>query len=189
MIVFGPSARAPRSRTANPVSSAVDRRLPCASVITRLSRLFLRTLRDDPADAEVPSHKLLVRAGYVRRVAPGIYSWLPLGLRVLRKVEQVVREEMDAIGAQEISLPALLPRDAYETTNRWTEYGDALFRLKDRKGADYLLGPTHEELFALTVKGNTTPTRICRSRSTRSRTSTAMRNVRARASCVGASSS
>lgn len=121
-------------------------------MITRLSRLFLRTLRDDPADAEVPSHKLLVRAGYVRRVAPGVYSWLPLGLRVLRRVEDVVREEMDAIGAQEISLPALLPRDPYETTNRWTEYGDSLFRLQDRKGADYLLGPTHEELFALTVK-------------------------------------
>ncbi|MEV0246074.1 proline--tRNA ligase [Nocardia sp. NPDC050712] len=121
-------------------------------MITRLSHLFLRTLRDDPADAEVPSHKLLVRAGYVRRVAPGVYSWLPLGLRVLREVERVVREEMNAIGAQEISLPALLPRDPYETTNRWTEYGDALFRLQDRKGADYLLGPTHEELFALTVK-------------------------------------
>ncbi|MFQ6398200.1 proline--tRNA ligase [Nocardia sp. KC 131] len=122
-------------------------------MITRLSRLFLRTLRDDPADAEVPSHKLLVRAGYVRRVAPGVYSWLPLGLRVLRRVEKVVREEMDAIGAQEISLPALLPREPYETTNRWTEYGPALFRMQDRKGADYLLGPTHEELFALTVKG------------------------------------
>ena len=122
-------------------------------MITRLSQLFLRTLRDDPADAEVPSHKLLVRAGYVRRVAPGIYSWLPLGLRVLHKVEQVVREEMDAIGGQEISLPVLLPRDPYETTNRWTEYGDSLFRLQDRKGADYALGPTHEELFALTVKG------------------------------------
>ncbi|MCX5046544.1 proline--tRNA ligase [Aldersonia sp. NBC_00410] len=122
-------------------------------MITRLSQLFLRTLRDDPADAEVPSHKLLVRAGYVRRVAPGIYTWLPLGLRVLRQVERVVREEMDAMGAQEISLPALLPREPYERTNRWTEYGDALFRLQDRKGADYLLGPTHEELFALTVKG------------------------------------
>src|SRR5690606_37998469 len=140
-------------RTGNPESSAVAQRLPCASGITPLPRLSLRTLRDEPADAEVPSHKLLVRAGYVRRVAPGVYSWLPLGLRVLRKVEQVVREEMDAIGAQEISLPALLPRDPYETTNRWTEYGDALFRLKDRKGADYLLGPTHEELFTLTVKG------------------------------------
>ncbi|MFH5211532.1 proline--tRNA ligase [Antrihabitans spumae] len=122
-------------------------------MITRLSQLFLRTLRDDPADAEVPSHKLLVRAGYVRRIAPGVYSWLPLGLRVLREVERVVREEMDAIGAQEILLPALLPREPYESTKRWTEYGDALFRLKDRKGADYLLGPTHEELFALMVKG------------------------------------
>lgn len=122
-------------------------------MITRLSHLFLRTLRDDPADAEVPSHKLLVRAGYVRRIAPGVYSWLPLGLRVLRRVEEVVREEMNAIGAQEISLPSLLPREPYETTNRWTEYGDSLFRLQDRKGADYLLGPTHEELFALTVKG------------------------------------
>ncbi|NLG56632.1 MAG: proline--tRNA ligase [Rhodococcus sp.] len=122
-------------------------------MITRLSHLFLRTLRDDPADAEVPSHKLLVRAGYVRRIAPGVYSWLPLGLRVLRQVERVVREEMDGIGAQEIALPALLPREPYETTNRWTEYGDGLFRLKDRKGADYLLGPTHEELFTLTVKG------------------------------------
>ncbi|MFD6107172.1 proline--tRNA ligase, partial [Nocardia salmonicida] len=122
-------------------------------MITRLSRLFLRTLRDDPADAEVPSHKLLVRAGYVRRVAPGMYSWLPLGLRTLRKIEDVVRQEMDATGAQEISLPTLLPREPYETTNRWTEYGPGLFRLKDRKGGDYLLGPTHEELFALTVKG------------------------------------
>ncbi|GAB2756366.1 proline--tRNA ligase [Salinifilum aidingensis] len=115
--------------------------------------MFLRTLREDPADAEVPSHKLLVRAGYVRRVAPGIYSWLPLGLRVLRNVEQIVREEMDAIGGQEIHFPALLPKEPYEASNRWTEYGPALFRLKDRKGGDYLLGPTHEELFALTVKG------------------------------------
>ncbi len=118
-----------------------------------MSSLFLRTLREDPADAEVPSHRLLVRAGYVRRVAPGIYSWLPLGLRVLRNVEQVVREEMDAIGAQEIEFPALLPREPYEATGRWTEYGPNLFRLRDRKGGDYLLGPTHEELFALTVKG------------------------------------
>ncbi len=118
-----------------------------------MSSLFLRTLRDDPADAEVPSHKLLVRAGYVRRVAPGIYSWLPLGLRVLRAVEQVVREEMDAIGAQEIQFPALLPREPYEATGRWTEYGPNLFRLKDRRGADYLLGPTHEELFTQVVKG------------------------------------
>ncbi|MCA1229370.1 MULTISPECIES: proline--tRNA ligase [unclassified Saccharopolyspora] len=122
-------------------------------MITRMSTLFLRTLREDPADAEVPSHKLLVRAGYVRRAAPGVYSWLPLGLRVLRSVEEVVRQEMDAIGAQEIHFPALLPREPYEQSKRWTEYGPLLFRLKDRKGADYLLGPTHEELFTLTVKG------------------------------------
>jgi prolyl-tRNA synthetase len=118
-----------------------------------MSSLFLRTLREDPADAEVPSHKLLVRAGYVRRVAPGIYSWLPLGLKVLRNIEQVVREEMDAIGAQEIQFPALLPREPYEATGRWTEYGPNIFRLKDRRGGDYLLGPTHEELFTLAVKG------------------------------------
>jgi prolyl-tRNA synthetase len=125
----------------------------CFAVITRMSSLFLRTLREDPADAEVPSHRLLVRAGYVRRVAPGGYSWLPLGLKVLRRVEQVVREEMDAMGGQEIQFPALLPREPYEATGRWTEYGDNVFRLKDRKNADYMLGPTHEEFFALTVKG------------------------------------
>ncbi|AXH97790.1 proline--tRNA ligase [Ornithinimicrobium avium] len=118
----------------------------------RLSTLFLRTLREDPADAELPGHKLLVRAGYVRRAAPGIYSWLPLGLKVLRKVEDIVREEMDAIGGQELSFPALLPREPYEATGRWTEYGDNIFRLKDRKDGDYLLGPTHEEMFTLTVK-------------------------------------
>jgi prolyl-tRNA synthetase len=118
-----------------------------------MSELFLRTLRDDPADAEVPSHKLLIRAGYVRPIGPGLYSWLPLGLRVLRKIENIVREEMLAIGGQEILFPALLPRAPYETTNRWTEYGDGVFRLKDRRDNDYLLGPTHEELFTLTVKG------------------------------------
>jgi prolyl-tRNA synthetase len=118
----------------------------------RLSTLFLRTLREDPADAEVPSHRLLVRAGYIRRVAPGIYTWLPLGLRVLRRVEDIVREEMDAAGAQELLFPALLPREPYEVTGRWTEYGDNIFRLKDRKGNDYLLGPTHEEVFTLAVK-------------------------------------
>ena len=121
-------------------------------MITRLSTLFLRTLREDPADAEVPSHRLLVRAGYIRRAAPGIYSWLPLGYRVLRNVERIVREEMDAIGAQEVHFPALLPREPYEASGRWTEYGENLFRLKDRKQADYLLGPTHEEMFTLLVK-------------------------------------
>lgn len=121
-------------------------------MILRMSSLFLRTLREDPADAEVPSHKLLVRAGYIRRTAPGIYTWLPLGLRVLRNVERIVREEMDAIGAQELVFPALLPREPYEATGRWTEYGPNIFRLKDRKGADMLLGPTHEEMFTLVVK-------------------------------------
>ncbi|NUT41312.1 MAG: proline--tRNA ligase [Thermoactinospora sp.] len=118
-----------------------------------MSSLFLRTLRDDPADAEVPSHKLLVRAGYVRRVAPGIYSWLPLGKIVMENVAAVVRDEMNRMGAQEVLFPALLPREYYEATGRWTEYGDTLFRLKDRKGGDYLLGPTHEELFTDMVKG------------------------------------
>jgi prolyl-tRNA synthetase len=120
--------------------------------VLRMSTLFLRTLREDPADAELPSHRLLVRAGYIRRVAPGIYTWLPLGLKVLRNVERIVREEMDAMGAQELSFPALLPKEPFEATGRWTEYGENIFRLKDRKGADYLLGPTHEEMFTLTVK-------------------------------------
>lgn len=118
----------------------------------RMSTLFLRTLRDDPADAEVASHRLLVRAGYVRRIAAGIYSWLPLGYITLRNIERVIREEMDEAGFQEVHFPALLPREAYEQTNRWTEYGPDLFRLKDRKGTDYLLGPTHEEMFTLMVK-------------------------------------
>jgi prolyl-tRNA synthetase len=121
-------------------------------VAMRMSSLFLRTLREDPADAEVPSHRLLVRAGYIRRVSPGIYTWLPLGLTVFRRVEEIVREEMDAIGAQELLFPALLPKEPFEASGRWSEYGDNIFRLKDRKGADYLLGPTHEELFTLAVK-------------------------------------
>ncbi|MER6424253.1 proline--tRNA ligase [Streptomyces sp. NPDC001137] len=120
--------------------------------VQRMSQLMAKTLRDDPADAEVLSHKLLVRAGYVRRTAAGIWSWLPLGMRVLRNVERVVREEMDAIGAQEVLLPAILPREPYEATGRWDEYGAELFRLQDRKGGDYLLGPTHEEIFTLLVK-------------------------------------
>ncbi|WP_225754094.1 proline--tRNA ligase [Actinotalea sp. Marseille-Q4924] len=121
-------------------------------MLLRMSTLFVRTLREDPADAEVPSHRLLVRAGYIRRAAPGIYTWLPLGLRVLAKVEAVVREEMAAIGAQEVHFPALLPREPYEETGRWTEYGPNLFRLRDRRENDYLLAPTHEEMFTLLVK-------------------------------------
>ncbi|MEY4639316.1 MAG: hypothetical protein RLY13_314, partial [Actinomycetota bacterium] len=118
----------------------------------RLSNLFLRTLREDPADADVAGHKLLLRAGYIRRAGAGLYSWLPLGLAVKAKIEQVIREEMAAAGAQEVFFPALLPREPYEATNRWTEYGDNLFRLQDRKKTDYLLAPTHEEMFTLMVK-------------------------------------
>lgn len=109
-------------------------------------------MREDPVDAEVASHRLLVRAGYIRRQAPGIFAWLPLGLRVRRKIEAIVREELEAFGAQEVHFPALLPRDPYEVTGRWTEYGEGIFRLKDRKSADYLLAPTHEEVFTLLVK-------------------------------------
>ena len=119
---------------------------------TRLSQLFVRTLREDPADAEVASHRLLVRAGYIRRQAPGVFAWLPLGLRVRRKLEAIIREEMAAAGAQEVHFPALLPRDPYEASGRWEAYGDGIFRLHDRKGADYLLAPTHEEVFTLLVK-------------------------------------
>src|SRR5690554_2042826 len=118
----------------------------------RMSTLFLRTLREDPVEAEVASHKLLIRAGYIRRAAPGIYSWMPLGLRVLAKVERIVREEMAAAGSQEVHFPALLPREPYEATGRWDDYGPNLFRLKDRKDADMLLAPTHEEMFTLMVK-------------------------------------
>ncbi|RBP97301.1 proline--tRNA ligase [Bifidobacterium aemilianum] len=118
----------------------------------RMSTLFVRTLREDPADADVDSARLLQRAGYIRKAAPGIWTWLPLGLRVLNKVEAIVREEIDGIGAQEVHFPALLPREPYEATHRWEEYGDNIFRLKDRHGADYLLAPTHEEMFTLLVK-------------------------------------
>jgi len=121
-------------------------------VLDRLSHLFVRTLREAPADAEVASHQWLVRAGYIRRQAPGIFAWLPLGLRVRRKIEDIIHEEMRAAGAQQVHFPALLPREPYEATGRWEEYGDGIFRLKDRRGADYLLAPTHEEVFTLTVK-------------------------------------
>ncbi len=120
--------------------------------VQRMSRMMLKTLRDDPADAETLSHKLLVRAGYVRRSAAGIWTWLPLGKTVLENVARIVREEMDGIGAQEVLLPALLPKEPYEISGRYDEYGDLLFRLKDRKGGEYLLGPTHEEIFTQIVK-------------------------------------
>ncbi|HVE29857.1 MAG TPA: aminoacyl--tRNA ligase-related protein, partial [Mycobacteriales bacterium] len=117
-----------------------------------MSAWFVRTLREEPAEAEVPSHRLLLRAGYVRRVAAGGYAWLPLGLKVLRNVERIVRAEMDRIGAQEVLFPALLPREPYEATGRWAAYGPDVFRVVDRRGADHLLAPTHEEMFALLAK-------------------------------------
>ena len=121
-------------------------------MLHRLSTSFIRTLREDPADAEVASHRLLVRACYVRRAAPGVYTWLPLGLRTLRKIEDVVRQEMDAMGGQEVHFPALLPAEPYQATGRWEDYGPTLFKLRDRKDGDYLLAPTHEEMFTLAVK-------------------------------------
>ena len=119
---------------------------------TRLSHLFVRTLREDPAEAEVAGHKWLVRAGYIRRQAPGIFAWLPMGLRVRQNIEKIVHEEMQRAGAQQVHFPALLPKEPYEKTGRWEEYGEGIFRLHDRKGAEYLLAPTHEEVFTLTVK-------------------------------------
>ncbi|MBL7260799.1 proline--tRNA ligase [Paractinoplanes lichenicola] len=124
-------------------------------MLLRMSTLLLKTLREDPADAEVPSHRLLLRAGFVRRAAPGGYTWLPLGKLVLERVTAVVREEMMAVGGQEVSFPALLPRQPYDVSNRWTEYGDDIFTLKDRRGGDYLLAPTHEEMFTLLVQDMT----------------------------------
>lgn len=121
-------------------------------MIDRLSTLFVRTLREDPADAEVTSHRLLVRAGYIRRQAPGIFAWLPLGLRVKSKVEAIIREEMAAAGAQEMSFPGLLPAETYEATGRLNDFGDSMFRLEDRKGSPMVLAPTHEEAFTIVVK-------------------------------------
>jgi len=117
-----------------------------------MSRLLVRTLREDPASAEAPSHRLLTRAGYIRRVAPGGYLWLPLGKLVLDQVTRIVREEMVALGGQEVSFPALLPREPFQRSGRWDEYGEDIFRLTDRRGTGYLLAPTHEELFALLAR-------------------------------------
>ncbi len=117
----------------------------------RLSKLLLPTLREVPSEAEITSHKLMLRAGMIRRLAAGIYSYLPLGIRTLQKVEKIVREEMDAAGAQELLMPALLPAEAYQASGRWEVFGDSMFKLKDRWGRDFCLGPTHEELFTQTV--------------------------------------
>src|SRR4051794_26319734 len=122
----------------------------------RMTSLFLRTLRDDPADAEVDSHRLLVRAGYIRRVAAGVYSWLPLGQRVLRKVEQIVREEMDAAGAQKLWLPIIQPLELWQRSGRDAAYGPLMFRLQDRKETRFCLSPTAEELITSVAAGDLT---------------------------------
>ncbi|GAE89552.1 prolyl-tRNA synthetase [Acetivibrio straminisolvens JCM 21531] len=121
----------------------------------RVSNMFFQTLREVPAEAEIASHQLMLRAGLMRKLASGIYSFLPLGYRVFRKVEQIVREEMDRAGAQELIMSALLPAESYQASGRWEVFGAEMFRLKDRGGRDFCLGPTHEEIFTETVKSVT----------------------------------
>ena len=119
----------------------------------RLSQYFLPTLREDPADAEIASHRLMLRAGMIRRLAGGLYSWLPFGLRVLQRVERVIREEMNAAGAQEVLLPVVQPADLWEESGRWDSFGPELLRFKDRHDRDFALGPTHEEVITDLVRG------------------------------------
>ena len=119
-----------------------------------LSKLLLPTLKDAPQEAEVISHKLMLRAGMIRKVASGIYTWLPLGLKVLRKIENIVREEMDASGAQEVFMPMVQPRELWEETKRWDKMGPELLRIKDRHDRDFCLGPTHEEVITDVIRSN-----------------------------------
>ena len=114
----------------------------------RVSTLFARTLRDDPAEAEVASHRLLLRAAFIRKTAAGIYTTMPLGLRTTAKIERVVREEMDAAGSQELRMPIVLPAEPWRATGRYDAYGDLMFRLEDRHGREFVLGPTQEEVVA-----------------------------------------
>jgi len=153
----------------------------------RWSRSFIPTLRDDPADAEFPSHKLLIRAGFIRQVAAGIYSYLPLGQRTMLKITNIIREEMNAAGAQEFLLPALNPADLWQETGRWTDMGDNMFRLKDRFGRDLCLGMTHEEIFT-DIARRSAPTRISLRSGIRSRPSSATNRDRNPASSGCASS-
>ncbi len=112
----------------------------------RVSQFFLATLKEAPSDAEIVSHRLMLRAGLIRRLAGGIYSWMPLGLRVVRKVEAIVREEMNRAGALEVFLPAVQPAEIWQESGRWDKYGPELLRLKDRHKRDFVVGPTHEEV-------------------------------------------
>ncbi|MGO1887250.1 MAG: proline--tRNA ligase, partial [Halomonas sp.] len=118
----------------------------------RASQLLIATLKETPADAEVISHQLMLRAGMIRRLTSGLYTWLPLGLRTLRKVEAIVREEMNRAGAQEVLMPAVQPAELWQESGRWEQYGPELLRLKDRHDRDYCVGPTHEEVITDLVR-------------------------------------
>ena len=159
------------------------------TVALRMSDLYAPTLKEDPAEAEIASHRLLLRAGMMRKNAAGIYSFLPLGWRALRKVEDVVREEMDAIGSQEMIMPVVQPAELWQQSGRWDVYGPELARLKDRQGRDFCLGPTHEGSSPRRCATSCVPTANCLSRSTRSTRSSAMRCGRGSGSCAAASSS
>ena len=117
----------------------------------RTSQLLLSTVKETPADAEVISHQLMLRAGMIRKLASGLYTWLPLGLRTLRKVENIVRDEMDAAGAQEVLMPAVQPAELWQESGRWEQYGPELLRLRDRHDREFCFGPTHEEVITIKV--------------------------------------
>src|SRR5690554_5206521 len=119
----------------------------------RSSRFLLATLKETPADAEIISHQLMLRAGMIRRLASGLYTWLPLGLRVLRKVESIVRDEMNQAGAQEVMMPVVQPAELWQESGRWDQYGPELLRMRDRHNRDFCLGPTHEEVITDLVRG------------------------------------
>ena len=118
----------------------------------RVSRFFLSTLKETPAEAEVVSHRLMLRAGLIKQLARGIYTWMPLGLRVLRKVEAIVREEMNAAGAIEVTMPAVQPAELWQESGRWEQYGPELLRITDRHQRDFCFGPTHEEVVSDIVR-------------------------------------
>ena len=149
----------------------------------KMSGLYAPTLKEDPAEAELASHRLLLRAGMIRKTAAGLYSYLPLAWRSIAKIEAVIRDEMEAIGAQEMMVPVLTPAELWHESGRWDAYGPELMRISDRHGREFALGPTHEETFTDLVKNE------LRSYKPRSRTSSATRCARALASCAAASSS
>ncbi|MEC8429206.1 MAG: proline--tRNA ligase, partial [Pseudomonadota bacterium] len=120
----------------------------------RASRFLIATLKETPSDAEVISHQLMLRAGLIRKLASGLYTWLPLGLKVLRKVENIIREEMDAAGAQEVLMPVVQPSELWQESGRWEQYGPELLRIRDRKDTEFCLGPTHEEVITDLIRND-----------------------------------